>query len=176
MDAMKVWIAENTNPECVKGALAEGLRGADVFLGLSGPGILKVEELELMAKDPIMFALANPVPEIWPEAVAGKVRVIATGRSDYPNQINNVLCFPGMFRGALDVRARTINEEMELAAAHAIAGVVRPEELGEEYIIPSVFDRKVALAVAEAVAHTARETGVAQAHRRPALHPHSEHK
>lgn len=135
---------------------------ADVFIGVSAPGILKVEDVKSMAKDPIVFAMANPQPEIEPEIAEPYVRVLATGRSDFPNQINNVLCFPGIFRGALDCRAREINEEMKVAAAQAIASVVTDEELSESYIIPSVFNDKVVERVREAVVKAANQTGVAR--------------
>jgi malate dehydrogenase (oxaloacetate-decarboxylating) len=161
----KHWYAEHTNPERVCGGLREALRGADLFLGLSGPGLLNADDLDLMAPDPIVFALANPVPEIMPELATGRVRVMATGRSDYPNQINNVLCFPGLFRGALDAHARAITEGMKLAAAHAIADVIPEDRLMEEYMIPSVFDERVAPAVAAAVIQEAIEEGVV----RPAM-------
>ncbi|HEY8346930.1 MAG TPA: NAD-dependent malic enzyme [Symbiobacteriaceae bacterium] len=160
------WYAEHTNPERLTGGLAEAIRGADVFIGVSGPGVLKVEHIKSMARDPIVFAMANPTPEIDPEEAAPYVRVLATGRSDYPNQVNNLLCFPGIFRGALDCRARCINDEMKLAAARAIAGVVSEEELHEEYIIPSVFNRRVVEAVAQAVETAAYATGVARRERR----------
>jgi malate dehydrogenase (oxaloacetate-decarboxylating) len=162
LNTSKRWFADNTNPEGRTGGLAEAVKGADLFLGLSVPGVLTAEHLGSMAKDPIIFAMANPVPEIMPELALGKARIMATGRSDYPNQINNVLCFPGIFRGALDVRAREINEEMKLAAARAIASVVPEESLSEDYIIPSVFDERVAPAVAETVAEAAEESGVAR--------------
>jgi malate dehydrogenase (oxaloacetate-decarboxylating) len=138
------------------------MEGADLFLGLSAPGVLSVEHLDNMAEDPIVFAMANPDPEIRPEEAWGHARIIATGRSDYPNQINNVLGFPGVFRGALDVRAREIDESMKLAAAEAMAAVIPDEELSEDYIIPSVFDERVVPAVAEAVAEAARESGMAR--------------
>jgi malate dehydrogenase (oxaloacetate-decarboxylating) len=156
------WYAENTNPDNVTGTLAEAIKDADVFVGVSGPGVLKVEHLQSMAKDPIVFAMANPEPEIQPDVAAPYVRVIATGRSDYPNQINNVLCFPGIFKGALKARASTINEDMKLAAAKAIAATVKPQELTEDYIIPSVFNVQVVKAVSEAVAKAAAESGVAR--------------
>ncbi len=159
------WYAENTNPQNVTGTLDDAIRGADVFVGLSGPGVLKVEHIRSMGKDPIVFAMANPTPEINPEEAAPYVRVMATGRSDYPNQINNVLCFPGIFKGALACRATTINEEMKLAAARAIAAVVKDEELSEHYIIPSVFNKKVADAVSKAVVEAAYQTGVARRER-----------
>ncbi len=162
MNFMKEWFADHTNPRVLKGKIADVIEGADLFLGLSGPGSFPVEALKKMAKDPIVFAMANPTPEIMPEEAAPYVRIMATGRSDYPNQINNVLCFPGMFRGALDVRATSINEEMKLAAAHAIANIIPEAHLMEDYIIPSVFDRKVGKAVASAVADTAIATGVAR--------------
>ena len=162
LNPAKRWFAENTNPEGRTGDLAEAVRGADLFLGLSAPDVLTVEDLKTMNEDPIIFAMANPDPEIRPEVAMGHARIIATGRSDYPNQINNVLCFPGIFRGALDVRAHEIDEEMKLAAANAMADVIPEEELSEDYIIPSVFDERVAPAVAEAVSEKAKETGSAR--------------
>lgn len=165
MNEAKEWYAEHTNPEGLRGKLSEVIEAADLYLGLSGPGTIHVSELEKMSRDPIVFALANPTPEIMPEEAAPFVKVMATGRSDYPNQINNVLCFPGIFRGALDCRAADINEEMKLAAAHAIASVISPEELHPEYIIPSVFNRQVAPLVARAVEEAARRTGVARRER-----------
>ncbi|HEV7744659.1 MAG TPA: malic enzyme-like NAD(P)-binding protein [Pyrinomonadaceae bacterium] len=162
MNSIKEWYAEHTNPNEVKGTLHEAIKGADVFFGLSVPGVLSVEDVQLMAEKPIVFAMANPTPEIMPEDAAPYVAVMATGRSDYPNQINNVLCFPGIFRGALACRARTINEEMKLAAAHAIAGIISESELHPEYIIPSVFDKRVGEAVANAVESAAYETMVAR--------------
>ncbi|OXM83264.1 NAD-dependent malic enzyme [Paenibacillus rigui] len=156
------WYAENTNPEGLSGSLSEVIRGADVFIGVSGPGVLKVTDLQQMAKDPIVFAMANPTPEISPEEAEPYVRVMATGRSDYPNQINNVLCFPGIFRGILDCRASRVTEEMKLAAAKAIASVVSDEELNEYYIIPSVFNASVVETVREAVIQAAYESGVAR--------------
>ncbi len=161
----KTLYAERTNPDGFAGTADEALAGADVFIGLSGPGAVTREGIAGMAGGSIVFAMANPTPEIAPEEIEGLAAVVATGRSDYPNQINNVLAFPGIFRGALDVRASAINEEMKLAAAHAIAAVVRPEELGAEYIVPSVFNRDVAPAVAGAVAAAAEETGVARRRR-----------
>jgi len=166
MDFMKRWVAGSTNPRGVKGELGEAIHRADVFIGLSVPGILSVRDVRRMARDPIVFAMANPVPEIQPEEADKHVRVMATGRSDYPNQINNVLCFPGFFRGLLDSRARTVNDEMKLAAARALAGCVARSELSEEYIIPSVFNKTVAPAVAEGVARAAWETGTARRRRR----------
>jgi len=167
MNPTKTWSAGATNPRRAKGSLAEVVEGADFFLGVSQGNILKAADVARMARDPIVFALANPTPEIPPEEAAPHVAVIATGRSDYPNQINNVLAFPGVFRGALDVRASAINEEMKMAAARALAGLVGPGELTREYIVPSVFDRRIAPAVAEAVAEAAERTGVARRARRP---------
>jgi malate dehydrogenase (oxaloacetate-decarboxylating) len=154
--------AETTNPENLQGTADELLEGADVFIGVSVPGAISVDGVRRMASRAIVFAMANPNPEVDPEAIEGLADVIATGRSDYPNQINNVLAFPGVFRGALDVRARTIDSEMELAAAHAIAGAIPADELSADYIIPSVFNRAVAPAVAAAVAEAAVRTGVAR--------------
>ncbi|HKB93041.1 MAG TPA: NAD-dependent malic enzyme [Gaiellaceae bacterium] len=154
--------AELTNPENIKGSADELLEDADVFIGVSVPGAISVDGVRRMAPRAIVFAMANPTPEVDPEAIEGLAEVIATGRSDYPNQINNVLAFPGVFRGALDVRARTINGEMEVAAARAIAGTIPDDELSADYIIPSVFNRAVAPAVAAAVAEAASATGVAR--------------
>jgi malate dehydrogenase (oxaloacetate-decarboxylating) len=162
MNSIKEWFADNTNPSHFRGTIHEALEGADLFLGLSGPGTIEAKDLARMNRDPIVFAMANPVPEVMPEDAAPYVRIMATGRSDYPNQINNVLCFPGIFRGALDCYARDINEEMKLAAAHAIASVVSPSELNEDYIVPGVFNAKVAESVAEAVAQAAMASGVAR--------------
>ena len=161
----KTLFAERTNPEGFSGTANEALAGADVYLGLSGPGAVSRDAVATMAEGAIVFAMANPTPEVAPEEIEGLVAVVATGRSDYPNQINNVLAFPGIFRGALDVRASAINEAMKLAAAHAIAAVVKPEELSAEYIVPSVFNRDVAPAVAGAVSAAAEQTGVARRHR-----------
>jgi malate dehydrogenase (oxaloacetate-decarboxylating) len=160
--------ARDTNPERLRGTVSDVIAGADVFIGLSGPGVLSPADVRRMARDPIVFALANPAPEIDPDAAAPYVRVMATGRSDYPNQVNNVLAFPGVFKGALRCRARAVTPEMELAAARAIAGVVGEDELMEEYIIPSVFNRRVVQAVAAAVADAAVAAGVARRDR-PAL-------
>lgn len=159
-----VWeeISNITNPDDVQGQLADALVGADVFIGVSRGNILSKEMVQTMAKDPIVFAMANPQPEIDPEEAAGIVRVLATGRSDYPNQINNVLCFPGIFRGAFDCRATDINEEMKVAAAQAIASIITEEELNEQYIIPSVFNDKVVKNVRDAVVDAAIKTGVAR--------------
>ncbi len=162
LNASKRWFAEHANPGGRVGGLAEAVRGADLFLGLSVSGVLSAEHLDSMAGDPIIFAMANPVPEIMPELASGRARIMATGRSDYPNQINNVLCFPGIFRGALDVRAREIGEEMKLAAAEAIAAVIPEETLSEDYVVPSVFDERVAPAVAETVAEAAKKSGTAR--------------
>ena len=173
MDFMKRWVASTTNPRRVKGGLAAAVERADVFIGLSVPGILTVRDLKRMAADRIVFAMANPTPEIQPEEAGRHVRVMATGRSDYPNQINNVLCFPGFFRGLLDSRARTVNDEMKVAAARALAAAVTPGELGEEYIIPSVFNKAVAPAVAEGVARAAHATGVGRRQPRRNVTPDS---
>ena len=159
----KRWFAEVTNPDCRSGSPADVIDGTDLVIGLSGARVLPADALARMNDDAMVFAMANPTPEVDPEAAAPHVRVMATGRSDYPNQINNVLCFPGVFRGALDVRARAITEEMKMAAARAIAAIVPEEELREDYIIPSVFNRDVAPAVAAAVAEEARASGLAQA-------------
>ncbi len=162
MNHMKNWFADHTNPAGFRGTVTEALAGADLYLGLSGPGTIKASDLSKMNKDAIVFAMANPTPEIMPEEAAPYVRIMATGRSDYPNQINNVLCFPGIFRGALDCHATDINEEMKLAAAHAIASVIQPNELNEDYIIPGVFNPKVVENVAAAVVDAAIKTGVAR--------------
>ncbi|OLB08226.1 MAG: NAD-dependent malic enzyme [Candidatus Rokuibacteriota bacterium] len=165
MNPMKEWFAKHTNEKKVRGTAGEALEGADVFIGLSGPGVVALKDIKAMNRDPIVFAMANPIPEIMPEEAGPHVRVMATGRSDYPNQINNSCCFPGFFRGMLDVRARRVNDEMKLAAAHALAAIVSKEELSEEYITPSMFDSRVVPAVAAAVADAAIQTGVAR--RRP---------
>ncbi len=156
-------LANITNPYHKKGTLSDVIVGADVFIGVSGPKLLTAEMIKTMAKDPIIFAMANPVPEIMPdEAKAAGAKVACSGRSDYPNQINNVLAFPGIFRGALDVRAKDINEEMKLAAAYAIADLITEEELKEDYVIPSPFDKRVVSAISKAVAEAAIRTGVAK--------------
>lgn len=170
MNYMKQWFAEHTNPTGFNGSVKEALQGADLFLGLSGPGTIEAKDLATMNKDNIVFAMANPTPEVMPEDAAPFVRIMATGRSDYPNQINNVLCFPGIFRGALDCGAADINEEMILAAAVAIADTISPDELTEDYIIPGVFDKRVAKSVAAAVLKAAITTGVARRIREPAEH------
>ena len=162
LNPSKNWLAENSNPEKESGALKEVIEGADVFLGVSAPNIIGQKDVKNMAKDPIVFAMSNPDPEISPEEASPFAAVMATGRSDYPNQINNVLCFPGIFRGALDCRSNTINEEMKLAAAHAIAGVVDDAHLNADYIIPSVFDTTVAKKISESVQAAAYKTGVAR--------------
>lgn len=163
MNPVKEEMAQITNPEKKSGKLKDIIRGADVFIGVSAPGSLTTEMVKTMAKDSIIFACANPTPEIFPEdAKAGGARVIATGRSDYPNQINNVLAFPGIFRGAFDVRAKDINDEMKLAASEALAALISDKELSEDYIIPAAFDPRVGKAVAEAVAKAANETGVSR--------------
>ena len=160
LDVSKQWLADHTNRDRRSGTMAEVLRGADVLIGVSGPGLVTAEDLGGMAADPIVFALANPDPEIRPEDAEGIAAVMATGRSDYPNQINNVLCFPGIFRGALDAGATDITEGMKLAAADAIASVVDPGQLSASYVVPDVFDHRVAPAVATAVAAAARAEGV----------------
>ena len=163
LNAVKAEMAAVTNPRGIKGTLADAVRGADVFIGVSAPGVLTGEMVKTMARDAVIFACANPTPEIFPEeARAAGAAVVCTGRSDYPNQINNVLAFPGIFRGAFDVRASDINEEMKMAAAKAIAGLIAPEELTAEYVIPQPFDARVVKAVASAVADAARRTGVAR--------------
>ncbi|MBK9162744.1 MAG: ACT domain-containing protein [Acidobacteria bacterium] len=162
MNWVKDWYARNTNPNKETGSVHDVIAGADVFFGLSAPGTITVDDLKKMNTDPIVFAMANPVPEIMPEEAEGHVAVMATGRSDYPNQINNVLCFPGIFRGALNCRASRINEQMKLAAANAIAGIIGDDELHPDYIIPSVFDRRVGEAVAAEVEEAAYASGVAR--------------
>ena len=160
---IKEEMAEVTNLERRAGSLADMLVGADVFIGVSGPGTVTTDMVKTMAKDAIVFACANPTPEIFPEdAKAGGARIISTGRSDFPNQINNVLAFPGIFRGTFDVRASDINEEMKMAAAHALADLISDDELNENYIIPKAFDKRVGPAVAKAVAEAARKSGVAR--------------
>jgi malate dehydrogenase (oxaloacetate-decarboxylating) len=162
MTEIKRWYAENSNPEHRLGTPSEVIDGIDLFVGLSGPGVIEAGELARMNDDAIVFAMANPTPEVMPEEAEPYVRIMATGRSDYPNQINNVLAFPGIFRGALDAGAPRITEEMKLAAAQGIADVVAEEDLSEDYIIPSVFDRDVAPAVAKAVVEEARRDGIAR--------------
>lgn len=163
MNSVKEEMSLLTNREKKAGTLADMLVGADVFIGVSAPGAVTKEMVTTMAKDPVIFACANPTPEIFPDdAKAGGARIIATGRSDYPNQINNVLAFPGIFRGTFDVRASDINDEMKIAAAHALANLISDEELNPDYIIPKAFDKRVGPAVAKAVAEAARATGVAR--------------
>ena len=163
MNPFKEELARITNPAREQGQLADVIKGADAFIGVSAPGVLTTEMVKTMNKDAIIFACANPTPEIFPDdAKAGGAKVISTGRSDYPNQINNVLAFPGIFRGALDVRASDINDEMKIAAAHALAGLISDEELNADYIIPAAFDPRVKDAVAAAVADAARKSGVAR--------------
>jgi len=162
MNAVKALIAEHTNPQKIHGPISNALKGADLFIGLSQPGAVHLNDIKKMAKNPIIFAMANPDPEIMPEEVGRYARIIATGRSDYSNQINNVLCFPGLFRGVLDCQAREINEAMLFAAANAIAHFVSDEELSEDYIIPGVLNRKVPERVAACVKEAAIQTGVAR--------------
>lgn len=163
MNPVKEEMSKITNLEKKAGSLADMLVGADVFIGVSAPGVVTTEMVKTMAEDAVIFACANPTPEIFPDdAKAGGAKVVATGRSDYPNQINNVLAFPGIFRGAFDVRAKDINDEMKIAAAHALADLISDEELNPDYIIPKAFDKRVGPAVAKAVAQAARETGVAR--------------
>jgi malate dehydrogenase (oxaloacetate-decarboxylating) len=165
MNSMKEWFAHHTNPRRLRGSAGDALEGADIFIGLSGPGVVSLKDIKTMNRDSIVFAMANPIPEILPEEAGPYVRVMATGRSDYPNQINNSCGFPGIFRGLLDVRARRVNDEMKLAAAHAIAGMVGKSELSEEYITPSMFDARLVPAVSTAVADAAIRTGVARKRR-----------
>jgi malate dehydrogenase (oxaloacetate-decarboxylating) len=163
LNPVKAEMARISNLDKKKGSLKEVLAGADVLIGLSAPGVVTQDMVRNMAKDPIIFAMANPTPEIMPDlAKEAGAAVVGTGRSDYSNQINNVLAFPGIFRGALDVRASDINDEMKIAAARAIASLISDSELGAEYIIPAPFDPRVAKVVAEAVAQAARDTGVAR--------------
>ena len=162
LNEAKAQLAAATNPRGLSGGVKDALRKADVLIGVSGPGLIAAKSLRFMAAKPIVFAMANPIPEIMPEEAAAKAWIVATGRSDYPNQINNVLAFPGIFRGALDVRARRINEPMKLAAAHAIADCIARRELSPEYIVPSVFNRDVVKRVAAAVIEAAIKTGVAR--------------
>lgn len=163
LNPIKKEMADITNHACQKGSLSDVIRKADVFIGVSAPGTLTADMVRSMEEDPVIFACANPTPEIFPEeAKAAGAAVVSTGRSDYPNQVNNVLCFPGMFRGALDVRATDINDEMKAAAAHAIAGLVSDAELSADYILPAAFDPRVRDAVAQAVAEAARRSGAAR--------------
>jgi malate dehydrogenase (oxaloacetate-decarboxylating) len=162
MNPYKKALARKTNPRKVRGSITDALKGANVFLGLSVPNVISGDDIRKMAKEPIVFAMANPEPEIAPEEAFPLVRILATGRSDYPNQINNMLCFPGIFRGLLDVRASGVNEAVKFAAAKAIAYMITDDDLHEDYIIPSIFDRKVVPAVAHAVAEAAKKTGLAR--------------
>ena len=163
MNPYKEEMAKITNPSRQAGSLKDVIVGADVFIGVSAPGALTTEMVRTMNRDAIVFACANPTPEIFPEdAKAGGAKVVSTGRSDYPNQINNVLAFPALFRGAFDVRARDINEEMKIAAAYALANLISDEELNADYIIPAAFDPRVKEAVSKAVAQAARDSGVAR--------------
>ncbi len=161
MNPAKQWVSENTNQEKINGSLSVALRGADILIGVSAGNILKAEDIKKMAEDPVVFALANPEPEISPDEALPFVRIMATGRSDYPNQINNMLCFPGLFRGLLDSRARIVNEEIKLAAAKAIASVIDEKDLCEDYIIPSIFNKRVVQSVASAVEDVAYKTLIA---------------
>jgi malate dehydrogenase (oxaloacetate-decarboxylating) len=165
LSGVKAEYAALTNPRGVRGSADDVLEDADLFIGVSQPGAVSVDGVRRMADRAIVFAMANPTPEVLPEEIEGIAEVIATGRSDYPNQINNVLAFPGIFRGALRVRAREIDEQMEVAAAHAIADAIAPDELSADYIVPSVFNRAVAPAVAAAVARAAEDAGIARRHR-----------
>ena len=165
LDRDRAALAERTNKRGLRGTADEVLEGANVLLGVSGPGAVSAAAVRRMAPGAIVFAMANPVPEVQPEEVRDDVAIMATGRSDYPNQINNVLAFPGVFKGALEVRARTINEDMKIAAAHAIARVIPEQELHADYIIPSVFNRQVAESVSHAVADAAVTSGVARRER-----------
>lgn len=162
MDSYKIELAKKTNPRKIKGKLTDALEGADVFIGLSAPNILKPEDIEKMAKDRVVFALANPDPEIAPELAIPLVRIMATGRSDYPNQINNVLAFPGLFKGLLEVRARGVDKEIFFAAAYAIANIIKDDELNEDYIVPSIFNKKVVQSVSAAVAEKAKKLNLAR--------------
>ena len=162
MNPTKQWLADHSNPERLRGSIGDVLRNADVFVGLSGPRLISAEDIKRMANDPIVFAMANPIPEILPEEAAPSVRIMATGRSDYANQINNALCFPGFFRGMLDVRATRVSDSMKLAAAHALAALVPEADLSEDYIIPSIFDPLVVPTIADAVGNAALQAGLSQ--------------
>jgi malate dehydrogenase (oxaloacetate-decarboxylating) len=170
MNPLKQWVAEHSNPQRLAGPLGDVIAGSDVFIGVSAAGVLQVDDLKKMARDPVVFALANPDPEIDPELATPYAAVVATGRSDYPNQINNVLCFPGFFRGMLDVCALRVTEAMKIAAADAIAGVISEDEVIPDYIVPSVFDRRVVRAVARAVSGAAIDSGVARRRQKQAVH------
>ena len=162
MNSVKRCLADQTNPKKIKGSVSQAIENADVFIGVSSPNIISVKDIKKMSRNPVVFALANPEPEIDPEDALPHAKILATGRSDYPNQINNMLCFPGIFRGLLDVQAYCLNDEIKLAAAKAIASVIAKSELSEDYIIPSIFDRGVVSAVASAVEDAARRTGLAR--------------
>lgn len=162
MNPIKEWISENTNPRMIKGSLSDAMTGADVFIGVSAPNLITVNDIKRMSHDPIVFALANPEPEISLEDAIPHAKIFATGRSDYPNQINNMLCFPGLFRGLLNSRAKEVNDEIKLAASMAIASMVDEKDLSEDYIVPSIFDRRVVAEVAAKVSETAHKTGVAK--------------
>jgi malate dehydrogenase (oxaloacetate-decarboxylating) len=166
MNSEEQWLAENSNPKNIKGSMKEALKDADMFLGLSVGGILDAEDLKVMRRDPIIFALANPVPEVDPHAAEKYARIIATGGSEYPNQINNALVFPGIFRGALDARVSNITEQMKMEAARALAAVIPAKSLRDDFIIPSIFEDKVHEAVANAVRSAAHSTGEARRVRR----------
>ncbi len=162
MNPFKKELAKKTNPRKIRGSISDAMRGADVFIGLSSPNLITGDDIKGMSKDPIVFALANPEPEISPEDALPLVRILATGRSDYPNQINNMLSFPGIFRGLLDVRAKGVNEEIKFAASRAIANTIKDDELSEDYIVPSIFDKKVVVSVAHTVADVAKATGISR--------------
>lgn len=162
MNLTKEWLSEHTNPKNIKGSLSDVMAGADVFIGVSAPNLITVDDIRRMSHDPIVFALANPEPEISPEEAIPHARIFATGRSDYPNQINNMLCFPGIFRGLLNSRAKEINDEIKLSASMAIASMVNEKDLSEDYIVPSIFDRRVVAEVADRVSEAAHKTGVAR--------------
>jgi len=162
MDPYKRDLARKTNPRRIKGRISDAMKGADVFIGLSVPNIITSDDIRRMTREPVVFALANPDPEIAPEEALPLVRVLATGRSDYPNQINNMLSYPGIFRGLLDARACGVNEDVKFAAANAIAHTLMDDELNEDYIIPSAFDRKVVSSVAHAVSEAAKKSGIAR--------------
>jgi malate dehydrogenase (oxaloacetate-decarboxylating) len=164
---VKQWLVEHTNPEQLTGTIGQVMADTDVFIGVASADLITIDDIRRMASQAIVFALANPDPEIDPDLAATCAAVVASGRSDYANQINNVLCFPGLFRGMLDVRARRVTQEMKIAAAMAIAGVIEPKELTADYVIPSVFDRRVAPAVAKAVAKAAHDSGVAHHDHKP---------
>lgn len=162
MNPIKKWLSENTNPKIIKGSLSDVMAGTDVFIGVSAPNLITVDNIKKMDKDPIIFALANPEPEISPEEAIPHARIFATGRSDYPNQINNMLCFPGLFKGLLNSKAKEVNDEIKLAASMAIASMVDEKDLNEDYIVPSIFDRRVVTEVASRISEVAHKTGVAK--------------